>query len=50
MLSRLPACLLACSANRLFTVNGTCRAEDLEQYGAVLRQMVESFRPPPAMA
>lgn len=35
------------SYHRLFTVNATCTAPDKAQYGAVLEQIVKSFRPPP---
>lgn len=33
--------------HRLFTVNATCTAPDKAKYGAVLDEIVKSFRPPP---
>ncbi|PRW58834.1 psbP domain-containing chloroplastic [Chlorella sorokiniana] len=36
--------------NKLFTLNATCTAADLEQYGPVLKGIVDSFRPPAALA
>jgi hypothetical protein len=32
--------------NRLYTLNATCTAADLAQYGPVLQSMVSSFQPP----
>lgn len=36
--------------NKLFTLNATCTAADVEQYGPVLQGIVDSFRPPAPLA
>lgn len=42
-----PAPSMPRSYHRLFTVNATCTAPDKAKYGAVLDEIVKSFRPPP---
>ena len=46
----LPAPPHPCSYNRLYTLNATCTAADLNEYGPVLKRIVDSFTPPPPQA